>query len=139
MQRLQYSEKNSTKKTRIIITEPKSANSKRIIPIPIFLIEYINQFRSNPTSFILTGKQNKFVEPRTMQNKFKAFLREAKIDDANFHCLRHTFATRSIEAGFDIKTLSEILGHSSVKITLDRYVHSSTDLKRSNMNKLHMA
>ena len=76
------------------------------------------------------------VEPRTMQNKFKGYLDKGQISDANFHSLRHTFATRCIEAGFDIKTLSEILGHSSVKITLDRYVHSSMELKRSNMEKL---
>ena len=71
-----------------------------------------------------------------MQNRFKGYLEEGHIGDANFHSLRHTFATRCIEAGFDVKTLSEILGHSSVKITLDRYVHSSMELKRSNMEKL---
>ena len=66
-------------------------------------------------------------------------IEEGKIEDANFHSLRHTFATRCIEAGFDIKTLSEILGHSSVKITLDKYVHSSLQLKRNNMEKLKPA
>lgn len=74
-----------------------------------------------------------------MQNRFKAYLAEGKIEEATFHSLRHTFATRCIEAGFDVKTLSEILGHSSVKITLDKYVHSSMKLKRSNMEKLKPA
>ena len=73
-----------------------------------------------------------------MQNRFKAFLTIAGIEDANFHSLRHTFATRCIEAGFDVKTLSEILGHASVKITLDKYVHSSLQLKKSNMEKLQL-
>ena len=59
------------------------------------------------------------------------------ISDANFHSLRHTFATRCVEVGFDVKTLSEILGHSSVKITLDKYVHSSMQLKRMSMEKLN--
>ena len=58
------------------------------------------------------------------------------LDNVNFHALRHTFATRCVESGFEIKTLSEILGHSSVKVTLDRYVHSSMELKRKNMEKL---
>lgn len=71
-----------------------------------------------------------------MQNRFKTYLLEGGIADANFHSLRHTFATRCVEIGFDIKTLSEILGHSSVKITLDKYVHSSMELKRTNMEKL---
>ena len=91
---------------------------------------------SNPNAFVLSGECTQHVEPRTMQNKFKAYLAEGGIEDANFHSLRHTFATRCVEIGFDIKTLSEILGHSSVKITLDKYVHSSLELKRSNMEKL---
>lgn len=73
-----------------------------------------------------------------MQNKFKKYLLEANISNVNFHATRHTFATRCIEVGFDVKTLSEILGHANVNITLNRYVHSSFELKRSNMNKLSL-
>ena len=61
---------------------------------------------------------------------------ECNIAGAHFHTLRHTFATRCVEAGFDIKTLSEILGHSSIGITLNQYVHPNLDLKRENMNRL---
>lgn len=61
---------------------------------------------------------------------------QCEIPDANFHCLRHSFATRCIETGFDIKSLSEILGHSTVNITMNRYVHPSMELKRENMNRL---
>ena len=85
---------------------------------------------------MLTGSSDKIIEPRTMQNHFKALLQECGILEANYHALRHTFATRCIEAGFDIKTLSEILGHSNVNITLNRYVHSSFELKIENMKKL---
>ena len=74
-----------------------------------------------------------------MQNKFQKYVKECGISRANFHSLRHTFATRCVEVGFDIKSLSEILGHSSVKITLDKYVHCSMDLKRMNMSKLQCA
>ena len=63
-------------------------------------------------------------------------MKSCNLENVNFHALRHTFATRCVESGFEIKTLSEILGHSSVKITLDRYVHSSMELKRKNMEKL---
>ena len=71
-----------------------------------------------------------------MENRFKKALRQAGIEDANFHALRHTFATRCVELGFDIKSLSEILGHASVNITLNRYVHPSMELKQKNMNML---
>ena len=71
-----------------------------------------------------------------MQNRFKRTLSASNIDEVNFHVLRHTFATRCIELGFDIKSLSEILGHANVNITLNRYVHPSMELKKQNMDKL---
>ena len=71
-----------------------------------------------------------------MQNHFKKVLKECAVAPANYHALRHTFATRCIELGFDIKSLSEILGHASVNITMNRYVHPSLELKKENMQKL---
>ena len=68
--------------------------------------------------------------------QFKKILKKLNIENVTFHTLRHTFATRCIEVGFDVKTLSEILGHSDVKTTLNQYVHSSFNLKQQNMNKL---
>ena len=136
MQRLQNDDPNALNKTKIIITEPKSKASLRTIPLPDFVVHVIKPLAGLPSAYILSGECKTMIEPRTMQNKFKGYLDKGQISDANFHSLRHTFATRCIEAGFDIKTLSEILGHSSVKITLDRYVHSSMELKRSNMEKL---
>lgn len=139
MQRLQSENLNALQKTRIIVTEPKSYAALRTIPLPEFVIDVIKPFAGSPNTYVLSGECKKIIEPRTMQNRFKAYLAEGKIEEANFHSLRHTFATRCIEAGFDVKTLSEILGHSSVKITLDKYVHSSMQLKRSNMEKLKPA
>lgn len=139
MQRLQSEDLNALQKTRIIVTEPKSYAALRTIPLPEFVIDVIKPFVGSSNAYVLSGECKKIVEPRTMQNRFKAYLDEGKIEDANFHSLRHTFATRCIEAGFDVKTLSEILGHSSVKITLDKYVHSSMQLKRNNMEKLKPA
>ena len=76
------------------------------------------------------------MEPRTLQYRFKKVLKTCDITDANFHALRHTFATRCVELGFDVKSLSEILGHANVNITLNRYVHPSMELKRDNMSRL---
>ena len=74
--------------------------------------------------------------PRSMQNHFKRVLQCCAIAPANFHALRHTFATRCVELGFDLKSLSEILGHANVNITMNRYVHPSMELKRDHMQKL---
>lgn len=138
MQRIQYADDKESTKTHIIITDPKSEAANRIIPLQDSLVDILRHLVSKPESYILTGSSKSYVEPRTMQNRFKIYLQESNIDDANFHSLRHTFATRCIEMGFDVKTLSEILGHSSVKTTLDKYVHSSMNLKRNNMNKLNI-
>lgn len=92
-----------------------------------------------PESFILSGSEEVIVEPRTMQNHFKKYLELGGINNANFHSLRHTFATRCVESEFDLKALSEILGHSSVKTTLDKYVHSTMKQKKCNMEKIKMA
>ncbi len=139
MQRLQYESIVSDSKTRIIVTEPKSHSAYRTIPLPDFVIDVIIPFVGYSEGYILSDNGCSVVEPRTMQNRFKAYLAEGNIEDSNFHALRHTFATRCVEAGFDIKTLSEILGHASVKITLDKYVHSSMELKRLSMDKLRPA
>ena len=71
-----------------------------------------------------------------MQNHFKRAIEKSSIAPANFHSLRHTFATRCVELGFDVKSLSEILGHASVNITMNRYVHPSMELKKKNMQLL---
>ena len=71
-----------------------------------------------------------------MQYQFKRVLEKLEIPTANFHSLRHTFATRCVELGFDIKSLSEILGHANVNLTMNRYVHPSLELKTDNMQKL---
>lgn len=136
MQRIQSPEETETSKTKIVFTEPKSKCSIRDIPLPDFLIDIIKKFQSSPKAYVLTGDKNRYVEPRTMQNRFQKYVQESGIKKANYHSLRHTFATRCVEVGFEVKSLSEILGHANVNITLNRYVHSSFELKSNNMNKL---
>lgn len=137
MQRLQCDD--SEKKTEIVISEPKSSCSIRLIPLPDFLISELVKFRANDNNYILSMDNKKFIEPRTMQNHFYKYISEARIEKANFHCLRHTFATRCVEKNFEIKSLSVILGHSSVKITLDKYVHVTMQMLHNNMSKVKLA
>ena len=135
MQRLQITN-SSTSKTEISVSSPKSERSMRKIPIPDKLYDFMVKYRQSGRTYFLTGLKDKYIEPRTMQNRFKKALQACEIEDANFHTLRHTFATRCVELGFDLKSLSEILGHANVNITLNRYVHPSMELKQQNMNLL---
>lgn len=135
MQRLPNRDSNASAKTYIEIAEPKSECSVRMIPIPGNIMEEL-QAAYATEAYLLTGTTQWYIEPRTMENRFKKILKECGIADANFHTLRHTFATRCVEVGFDIKTLSEILGHANINITLNRYVHPTMRLKRENMDKL---
>ena len=134
MRRIQCND--GTRKTKISIDTPKSKSSLRDIPIPKFLSSILADFVCGEDAYLLSTPGSSLTEPRTMQNHFKRIIRAIDIPDANFHCLRHTFATRCIEAGVDVKSLSEMLGHASVSITLNRYVHSSFEQKREGMNKL---
>lgn len=135
MQRIQ-DRSSANKKTKIVITAPKSACSIRTIPLPDQLITVIASYKTTDTGFFLTNSSERYIEPRTMQNKFQKALKHSSIKTVNFHALRHTFATRCVELGFDVKSLSEILGHASVNITMNRYVHPSLELKKQNMQRL---
>lgn len=135
MQRLQNIQ-GQEKKTRICISTPKSRCSVRQIPIPDILMELLEKYPAEMNGYVLTGKKNTYLEPRAMQRHFKRVLKAASIENVNYHVLRHTFATRCVELDFDVKSLSEILGHASVNITMNRYVHPSMELKRKNMQRL---
>lgn len=137
MQRLQVLNPLGSSKTQVIVDDPKSDTSRRVIPLTKQAMELCEKMNPKcPAAFVLTGQSHHFMEPRTLQYRLAKYAAECGLDDLNFHALRHTFATRCVEVNFEIKTLSEILGHSSVQVTLDRYVHSSMELKRENMSKL---
>lgn len=126
-----------SRKTKIIISSPKSATACRSITIPDILMAYFEKFRADGGCYILSGSE-KVIEPRTMQYRYKKILQSARISYHNFHQLRHTFATNCMQNGFDIKTLSNVLGHSNVSLTLSRYVHPDTTHERRLMNNMCM-
>ena len=125
----------SGKKTILVITAPKSQASHRTIPI-IRELEESLKGRTVPGAYVLSGMPDKPVEPEAMRRHFKKLLQDCGVRNANFHTTRHTFATRCIENGMDAKTLSELLGHSDVSITLARYVHTSMEHKADQMRVL---
>ena len=124
--------------TRLMVGTPKSKTSQRSIPIPSFLMYMLKQMKTSPDSYVLSGT-DRITEPRTMQYRFKAILKRAGLPYLNYHSLRHMFATNCVKIGFDIKTLSELLGHTAVETTLKRYVHSSMERKTECMNLLQLA
>ena len=136
IQRLRSLETETEKKTKILIGEPKSRKSIRTFPLTENTAELCRRFDvHNPNAYVLTGT-TKIMEPRLFQYHIKKFTKACGLNGVHAHTLRHTFATRAVEVGFEIKSLSEILGHSNINITLESYVHSSMVLKRANMEKL---
>ncbi|MCD8341207.1 MAG: site-specific integrase [Clostridiales bacterium] len=125
-------------KTQLVIATPKTAKSNSVIPLPTKLINHLRQFAvsQTPNAFIATGQEEKIMDPRTYENRFSRLLQKLDIAHVKFHAMRHTFATRSIRSGMDAKCLSEILGHATVAMTLNRYVHTSLDSKRRQMERL---
>lgn len=123
-------------KTCLSFGPPKSGK-ERHIPIHPVLLPLLAQEKSyhDTDDFIVSGTVH-IVEPRTFTNRFHRILKHCGIRKVNVHLLRHSFATRCVEAGIDIKALSEILGHKTVKITMDRYVHLSQQYKQKQLSLL---
>jgi integrase len=136
MQRMRDVNERTQQKTKIVISDPKSETSVRKIPLTEYALEICSRWQTDGEAFILTGGCKHYLEPRTLQYRLEKYTTDCGLDGVHFHVLRHTFATRCVEVGFEIKSLSEILGHTSPKFTLERYVHSSMELKRDNMAKL---
>lgn len=125
---------NGSGRTYFSIGKPKSESSEREIPLPHFLNDILSKQTGASECYLVTGTED-FLQPRTYQNILKKYYSFCNMSGYHFHSLRHTFASRAIELGFDPKSLSEILGHSNVRITLDLYVHPSMEAKKREMER----
>ena len=121
---------------RRIIDTPKTQNSVRTIPLPKQLIPLLKEMKRGSQSDFVIANKTKPISVRSYQKTFEVFLRKLSLPHYGFHSLRHTFATRALECGMDVKTLSEILGHKNPTITLSRYAHSMLHHKTEMMNRL---
>lgn len=126
------------KSSYVYIGPPKTSTSARVIPLPSLLINIIKKYYTdNPNHYFLTGK-TKPTEPRTYRQFFTRFLKKHNLKQVKFHEIRHTFAVRAIEIpDFDIKSLSEILGHKNVSFTLNVYGRANMQQKIKCMNLLN--
>ena len=129
-------EENGAAVTRYVIDRPKTKSSLRCVPICSRLLEVLTALAGTGASAYVASDRPGFLNPRTLEYRYAGLLRSSGIPYVNFHGLRHTFATRCVEAGMDVKSLSEILGHASVSVTLNTYVHSSMERKRAELEKL---
>ena len=130
------SDDGSSSKSKLIIDTPKTQSSIREIPIISQLIKPLIFLYETRNSEYIISAETSFVSPRTFEYRFHTVLKKCRIASFNYHVLRHTFATRCIEGGVDIKSLSEILGHANVSVTLNTYVHSSIERKRELLEKI---
>ena len=126
---------NDTKihSSKIIITEPKTHNAEREIPLNREFANELKKYKTEPNHYILSCS-DKWIEPRTYRRFFERISKKADIEKINFHGLRHTFATNCIKLGVDYKTVSELLGHATVNITLNLYVHPQMSQKKKCIN-----
>lgn len=121
--------------SKVIITKPKSKKSIRTIPISDTVFDLLVKYRKDEEIYIVTGTK-KYIEPRLYRKHYKIFVENHSLEYIKFHGLRHTFATRCIKTGADYKTVSELLGHASVNLTLNLYVHPHMEEKRKCVNLL---
>lgn len=133
--RIQNVTSDSQERTKIMIGQPKTESSNRLIPLSSFLTELLIKHQKSDETYLITGNKS-YLEPRVCLDKYKHILNQAGLHSFTFHSLRHTFATRCVESGFDIKSLSEILGHANINTTLQRYVHPSIEAKKQQMDRL---
>ena len=119
-----------------ITDSPKTQSSIRIIPISKQLMPHLREVKKKSRSTHVVSNGENPISIRSYQRSFSALLKKLNIPHRGFHSLRHTFATRALECGMDVKTLSEILGHKNPTVTLNRYAHSLMEHKKEMMNKL---
>ena len=122
--------------TVLILDAPKTRASVRDIPISPLLLPILTYMKSRAVSKFVISTQQNFTSTRTFDYRYKKVLRDFDLPEINFHSLRHTFATRCVEVGVDVKSLSQMLGHSNVATTLNTYVHPSMDTMRVQIEKL---
>lgn len=132
-----YRDRDESGAWRLVVDRPKTTSSDRIIPLPSYITEMlIERRKARGGTYVIENKKGGRMSIRSYQYLFGRLMERADVRKRNFHTLRHTFATRAIESGMDIKTLSEVLGHKNASITLNCYAHSMMDTKIEMMNRL---
>lgn len=132
-----YRERDESGQWQMCVDTPKTRSSTRVIPLPTYITKMLKSAKTGAKSvYVVENKKGERMAIRSYQYIFEKLTERAGVRRLNFHALRHTFATRALECGMDIKTLSEIMGHQNASITLNRYAHSMMETKIKMMQKL---
>ncbi len=132
-----YRGQDATGKWALCIDTPKTPSSNRVIPLPSHIADRLRKLRRSASSpYIIANKKNGRMSIRSYAYIFRRLTERVGVRALNFHALRHTFATRALERGLDIKTLSELMGHGNASVTLNRYAHSMMETKIEMMEKM---
>lgn len=119
-----------------VVDSTKTEYSKRAIPLCEPIVKILRNMKKESDSEYIISSHGKPVSTRSYQRSFENMQKNLHIPHRGFHALRHTFATRALESGMDVKTLSEIMGHKNSTLTLNRYTHSLAEYKKTMMDKL---
>ena len=136
VQRISLNQKGAATATQLMESSPKTENSYRKIPLSKALLIFLKHCQKYSGTIYLFSQNDRPLEPRTLRFRFSKLMKKISRQSYKFHSLRHTFATRALELGIDVATISQLLGHASVKLTLDTYAHSLFAQRRKAMEKL---
>lgn len=140
-----YDAKPGEPKTILVFNDTKTDSSCRELQLPVFLQDLIAEQKRKyttkfhvpqPDDFIFFSRNGKMLDPDNLQHHFLRILRKLGLEELKFHAIRHTFATRAIESGIDVSTVSGILGHSNVTTTTRFYVHPREKAMTKAMNNI---
>lgn len=132
-----YREKNENGIWQLCVDTPKTKSSDRVIPMPDYITALLKEDRAlSQTAYVVENKKGERMSIRSYQYIFEKITERAGVRKLNFHALRHTFATRAVECGMDIKTVADIMGHQNASITLNRYAHCMIEHKIQMMQRL---
>ncbi len=127
--------------SKVIVGSTKSASSNREIPLPSFLCNMLRdayQDIRHESHYVVPGRDGGFCDMRTVQARLKKLTDALRLEGVHVHTLRHTYATRCLECGIGVETLSDLLGHSAANITLRYYAHSTRQHRFESVRSLEL-
>lgn len=133
MSRIKERSPEAERKTTVILTSVKTKQGNRTIPCnakavaALHWLKKYQQERSIVSKFVICNDSGDFMSQSNIPRNLQIILKMAHVEYKNVHAFRHSFATNLINAGVDIKTVSVLMGHASVKVTMDTYVHENLD------------
>lgn len=150
LKRVKIFDEDSPAKTKLIFQEPKTKSGKRVVPLPQSVVKELIEHKKKQNEeklkagelyenndLVFATELGKVLEPRNFLRTFYRIIKNADIEHINFHALRHTYATRLLEANEHPKVVQEILGHSDITLTLNTYSHVLPDIKMAAAQKLN--